>query len=70
MGGGLAFARLGACQHRHESLREGALGKQSAQQIGDPEGDLKGIGQAAGAKQGSHQLLTDQTGNARSKGQQ
>ena len=34
-------------QNRHERLREGALGEQAAQQVGNLEGDEEGVGQQA-----------------------
>ena len=37
------------CQHRHKSLCEGAFGKQPAQEIGNLEGDKKGVGVGARA---------------------
>ena len=35
-----------AASDRHEGLREGALGEQAAQQVGDAEGDVERVGRA------------------------
>jgi hypothetical protein len=64
----VALARGG--QDRHEGLRERALGKQPAQQVGDAEGDVEGVGGGAGAEGRGDQLLAHQTGDARDQREQ
>ena len=49
---------------RHEGLRERALGKQAAQQVGDAQGDEEGVGVDRRAEGPRDQKLADQTGDA------
>ena len=46
----LLVLRLGAGEHRDEGLREGTLGEQAPQQVGDAEGDEEGVGAEARAE--------------------
>ena len=57
---------LGAAlgQNGHEGLRKSTLGKQAAQQIGNAERHIEGIGGGAGAKGRGDQQLPNQAGDA------
>jgi len=49
-------------QYGNESLGKGAFCKQSAQQVGDAEGDEKSVGVGRSAKCAGYQKLADQAG--------
>ncbi len=66
----VAFGDARVGQQRHERLRERAFGEQAAQQVGDAERDVVGVGEAAGAEARGDQLLTHQAGHARGERQQ
>ena len=65
LGGGAALPALVFSQDRHERLRKGAFGKQPAQQVGNAEGDVEGVGVGGSAEGPGKQDLADQTGDAR-----
>src|SRR5439155_4249471 len=50
LGLGLGMAVLVLGEHRHEGLREGALGEQAPQQVRDAEGDEERVGGEARAE--------------------
>ncbi len=56
---GTAFGQDG-----HKGLREGALGKQAAQQIGNAERHVEGVGGGAGPEGRGDQQLPNETGDA------
>ena len=64
----LLLARGG--QHRHKGLAEGALGKQPAEQVGNAECHVEGIGEGAGTKGRGDQQFADQAGDAGGQRQQ
>jgi hypothetical protein len=49
-GGGLALLGLVFGQDRHEGLRKRAFAEQPAQQVGQAEGDVEGVGVGRGAE--------------------
>jgi hypothetical protein len=55
-------------EHRHEGLREGAFGKQAAQQVGQLEGDKEGVGEHAGPESARDHEVADKTEDARQQG--
>ena len=57
-------------KHRHKGLGESALGKQTAQEVGDLEGHQKHVGDAASAKDNGQHLIAHKTQNARYEGHQ
>ena len=58
------------CQQGHEGLREGALGEQAAQQVGDAKRDVEGVGDGTGPEGRRHQLLPHQAGDPGGQRQQ
>ena len=68
--GGIAFPRTCGSQHRNEGLAECAFGKQAPEQVGNAEGHVEGVGEDAGAKNGSYQQLAHQAEHARRQGEQ
>ncbi|MNR11421.1 hypothetical protein D3C85_1277190 [compost metagenome] len=67
-GGVLALLFLVLRQHRHEGLREGALGKNATQQIGQLEGDKEGVGGHAGAENTRDDGIAHEAEHARNQG--
>jgi len=63
-GGAIALLVLVFGEDGHEGLRERALGEQSAQQVGDAEGDEEGVGVDGRAKGPGDKKLADQAGDA------
>ena len=63
LGGGVAMPGLVFGQDRHEGLREGALGKQAAQQVGDAKRDNEGVGVGRLPEGAREQALAQQSGN-------
>ena len=57
-------------QHGHERLAECAFGEQAAQQIGNAEGDVEGVGERTGAKSRRHEEFSHQPRDAGSEGEQ
>ena len=66
----LALLRLAGAQHRNKGLAKGALGKQPAKHIGQPEGDVEGVGHRGGAKNRRHQQVARHAAHTRCQGQQ
>ena len=64
----VAAARLVLGQDGHEGLGEGALGEQAAQQVGQLEGDEKGIGGDPGAEGAGDDGIAHEAENARDQG--
>jgi hypothetical protein len=64
---GLVIAALAVVlvQDRHEGLRERAFGKNAAQQVGDAERHIEGVGHVRGAKGTGDQDFAHQAGDAR-----
>ena len=59
----LVFAKNG-----HESLREGAFREHPAQQVGQLEGDEKGVGRQSGAKSAGNDEIANKAENPRQQG--
>jgi hypothetical protein len=57
-------------EHRDEALGKGALAENTAQEIGDAEGDVEGVGRhaGAGADKAGEQDIADETGDPRQQG--
>ena len=55
-------------KERDEGGIEGALGKQPAKQIGNAEGDEKGVGHGGGAEHGGDQNVADEAEHTASDG--
>ncbi|MNU89258.1 hypothetical protein D3C71_790910 [compost metagenome] len=68
---GTLFALLGTGggQHRDKSLAEGALAQHPPEQIGDTKCHIEGVRHGANPKDGSHEKLSHQPGDAGGKGQ-
>ena len=64
LGGGVALLALVFGQDRHEGLRERAFAEQPAQQVGQAEGDIEGVGISAGTEGTGEQGIAQQAGNA------
>jgi hypothetical protein len=62
--GVVAIALAGGRQQRHERLREGTLGEQPAQQIGNAKGDLERVHHRRGAEQRRADLVAHQARDA------
>ena len=60
----VAFRVLELGEDRHEGLRERAFRRQPPQQVRDPEGDVKCVGELAGAEGSGNQRFADQAGHA------
>ena len=67
---GVAVAGTCRRQDGHESLRKRTFAEQPAQQIGNAEGDVVGVGQGAGAEHRRHHDLARQPGDARGQREQ
>jgi hypothetical protein len=63
-GGGIALLGLVFGQDRHEGLRKRAFAEQAAQQVGQAEGDVEGVGIGGGAEGTGKQGVAQQAGDA------
>ena len=61
----LALLRFAGRQNRHESLAEGAFGKQATKQIRNSKRHIESVGQCAGAKSRGDQQFTRQPRHTR-----
>jgi undecaprenyl-diphosphatase len=63
-----AAAREHAGERGHERRGHGAFGEQVAQQVGQPESDVEGVGRESGAEERRHHLLADESEDTRQHG--
>ncbi len=64
LGGGFAFLVFVFGQDRHEGLGKRPFGKQPAQQVGNAERDVEGVGVGGSAKGPGKQDFANQAGDA------